>query len=228
MANPINTIKANAASSLSLTEYTRLRSIASKLAAGINLLPQWQEGMPVDISDITGASVYDEVTFMLDENNIIGPYVNYIATNTTEAKYSTTYINGRTGPVYQLTSQPEETITFNMSIFSKFLAVDHDDGIRQQISLSPNPFSAGNYLPDTALGEIYDFIKLFWSNSTYSNVWVISKYLNDVLGIDYILPMSIQGGMNPSVTNRYDIVMQAKSYHYQSSSEIADEIIPNV
>ena len=69
----------------------------------------------------------------------------------------------------------------------------------------------GDYTPDLEMYKLLNVINTFYNNTSYANIKVDSLYLNNVFGIKYIVPYSVQTQQDPESTNTYNIVINAYS-----------------
>ena len=224
--------------------------IYQKLNAGNNSLPNILENKTLGLTPL-GTPYYDSVIFDLDENNSSYEFINCVISANKLINISTTSIPGRNSNVLQYVERGGWDIIFNIKLISDFgsnISPDEDDNIQERrigknnttfnkvIQTVTNPLSLldspltykwqTDYQPDTKLKNTIVFFDKFFDDATYQNIRVTSKYLNNNLGVDKIIPYSISTAQNVDYTNQYDITISCYSDIDADGLLYNDEIIP--
>lgn len=221
-----------------------------KLNAGNNSLPNILENKEIG-KTFLGTPFHDSVIFFLSDYTRTGEYINCVISANKLISIATTSIPGRNSNVLQYVDRGGWDIIFNIKLISDFgvneIEEDADNIQERQIGKNKtvlgkvvqsvtNPLSLldspqtyrwqTDYQPDSKLKNILDFFDKFFDDPTYQNIRVTSKYLNNNLGVDKIIPYSISTAQNVDYTNQYDITISCYSDIDGDTNEYSDEIIP--
>lgn len=221
-----------------------------KLNAGNNSLPNILENKTVGISPL-GTPYYDSVFFYINEEIMSDIYINCVISANKLINISTTSIPGRNSNVLQYVDRGGWDIIFNIKLISDFgsnVSPDEEDNIQERqvgknksklgevVQAITNPLSLfdspltyrwqTDYQPDTKLKNLIAFFDKFYDDPTYQNIIVVSKYLNNNLDVNKIIPYSISTAQNQEFTNQYDITISCFSDIDSDGLLYNDEIIP--
>ena len=236
-----------------LIDKTLLRNTGNilyqKLNAGNNSLPNILENKTIGISPL-GSPYYDSVVFELNDTLCTAEYINCVISANKLINIATTSIPGRNSNVLQYVDQGGWDIIFNIKLISDFGTNNFDEDTIQErkigkkdttvgkiVQSATNPLSLlespqtyrwqTDYQPDMKLKNILEFFDEFFKNATYQNIKVVSKYLNNNLNVDRVIPYSISTAQNQDYTNQYDITISCYSDLDADGLLYSDEIIPN-
>ena len=224
-----------------------------KLNAGNNSLPNILENKTVGMTPL-GTPYYDSVKFELNELIFSDEYINCVISANKLINIATTTIPGRNANVLQYVDQGGWDIIFNIKLVSDFGTNNFDEDTIQErqigmkkdsynkalagkiIQTATNPLSIldspqtyrwqTDYQPDSKLKNLLEFFDEFFLNPTWQNIKVTSKYLNNNLTVDRIIPYSISTAQNVDYTNQYDITISCYSDIDADGLLYNDEIIP--
>lgn len=236
-----------------LIDKTLLRNTGNilyqKLNAGNNSLPNILENKTIGMTPL-GTPYYDSVVFELNDTLCTDEYINCVISANKLINIATTAIPGRNSNVLQYVDQGGWDIIFNIKLISDFGTNNFDEDTIQErrigkkdttvgkiVQSATNPLSLlespqtyrwqTDYQPDMKLKNILEFFDEFFKNATYQNIKVISKYLNNNLNVDRVIPYSISTAQNQDFTNQYDITISCYSDIDSDGLLYSDEIIPN-
>lgn len=220
-----------------------------KVTAGNNQLQNILENNTVGRTSM-GTPYYDSVIFWLNEDYYTEGYVNCVISANKMINISTTTIQGRGANVLQYVDKGGWEIVFNIKLVSDFQTNEVEDAdnikerlvgrnpspIMQDIATLSNPLSVfdspanfrwqTDYQPDKKLKNVLEFFDKFFDDVTYQNIRVTSKFLNNNLGVERVIPYSINTAQNVDYTNQYDITIACYSDIDSDAMEYNDEIIP--
>lgn len=216
--------------------------------AGNNNLQNVLENNTVGTSFL-GTPYYDSVIFWLNEDTYTEGYINCVISANKMINISTTSIQGRNANILQYVDRGGWEILFNIKLVSDFQTneIEDADNIKErEIGRNPSkvletigtltrPLSIfdtpvtyrwqTDYQPDKKLKNLIEFFDTFFDDQSYQNIRVTSKFLNNNLGIDNVIPYSISTAQNVDYTNTYDITIACYSDVDAFSNEYKDEII---
>lgn len=220
-----------------------------KVTAGNNKLQNILENNTVGTS-LLGTPYFDSVIFWLNDEYYTEGYINCVISANKMINISSTSIQGRGNNVLQFVDKGGWELVFNIKLVSDFQTNEVEDAdnikerligsnpsaVMQGIATISNPLSVfdspanfrwqTDYQPDKKLKNILEFFDKFFDDTTYQNIRVTSKFLNNNLGVEHIVPYSINTAQNVDYTNQYDITISAYSDIDAFSNEYNDEIIP--
>lgn len=188
---------------MDLINKTRLKFVASKIASGINNVPDWQDNDPIGYAK-TGVPIFDDVSFSLTDNfdfftrsvsndfyidefgvkqyinpnfsnsnDILGAYTNCTITIANSANVSRTFINGRKGGSVKQITSPGD---YEIT-FNINIFSDYSNLNQPEGTLNEVGYNFGK--PQRAFGNYYPNMELEKIN-TFFNKFYTNVTLEDV------------------------------------------------